>query len=353
MMLDYYRDKFDKMKQSQLDETLIKSEAEVEIEQEVVEEELIEKSVEEIDALADEVIKGRKANMKKAEDEEPEEDEKEDKEEPEEEEKDDDEKEEAPKEEKEEAPKEDEGEGEEEKPEPKEKEQPKEEPQEEQEDKPKKKEANVDKEKPEVPADEISQDGDGGNGKENENEEKEEKSVKNKKGMKKSEDIEDIVKSFTDFYQAQSDSISVLSRDVEKSINHLNYLNDSFDDSNERIEKSLSDLSSGQIQLQELLKSQAEMIGKQNELIKSLETRIDELEHKPVGRKAVLDVVEKSFNKSTYQPEEQKQLSKGEVLNKMSNLLMSGAEGITVDDIIRFESTGFLNQNVKDLLKNS
>lgn len=114
--------------------------------------------------------------------------------------------------------------------------------------------------------------------------------------------------------------------------------------------------------LQAVLTSQSTLvntINQQAELIKSLQGRVDEVEKQPVPRKAAVTVIEKGFNHSAGLGQEQPQggqpqeLSKGEKLAKMSNMLMKGVQGITVNDVVKYESTGQMSLQVKDLLENN
>ena len=312
--------------------------------------ESVDKLFEEIEAHTEEMLKGRKSKKIEKSDEEKEDlkpsdiadvednDDNEKKEE---------------KEDKEDAPKEEEPKEEKEDNKEESKEEPKEEP-EEKEDAP--------KEEPEEKEEEDKED------EEDEDEEDVEKS-KVKKSLVDINDIEDLL---TEFTFANARMLEDINMNIEKSIDindqksfaineQIEFLIDSQSDlvnlvksqgeTIQRLEAKITELETAQ----DLSKSQKleELETRQEDVIKSLEARIDELEHKPVGRKAQVDVFEKSFNRSAGISEQKPTLSKAQVLDKMTNMLMNGVAGITVEDVISYESTGNMSKSVKDLVFNN
>jgi hypothetical protein len=93
----------------------------------------------------------------------------------------------------------------------------------------------------------------------------------------------------------------------------------------------------------------------QESLAKSLADladRLEVVERTPVGRKAQVNVVEKSFNHSAGLSGEGKgqELSKAEKLTKLSDMAMQGKAGVTINDVVSYESTGFLRPEVEAML---
>jgi hypothetical protein len=103
-----------------------------------------------------------------------------------------------------------------------------------------------------------------------------------------------------------------------------------------------------------LAKSFNAIMKSQNELAKSLaalEARLTNVESQPVGRKAVVNVVEKSFNHSAGVQEPSKELSKGEKLQKLTDLALQGGQGVTIQDVINFETSDQLRPELESLFK--
>ena len=99
-----------------------------------------------------------------------------------------------------------------------------------------------------------------------------------------------------------------------------------------------------------LAKSFGAIMSSQKQLIKSiveLNTRLNDLERQPSGRKAVVNVMEKSFNRSAGISSEG-ELSKSQISEKLTNLALNGK--ISISEVISFESTGQLKPEVQFLL---
>ncbi|MNN45820.1 hypothetical protein D3C81_1601710 [compost metagenome] len=91
----------------------------------------------------------------------------------------------------------------------------------------------------------------------------------------------------------------------------------------------------------------------QNSLAKSLEAiteRLEQVERQPLPRKSAATVIEKSFNHSAGVPEAKNELSKSEKLQKLTDMVVSGVEGVSAYDVINFESVGTLRPEVQKLL---
>lgn len=82
----------------------------------------------------------------------------------------------------------------------------------------------------------------------------------------------------------------------------------------------------------------------------ALESRIEQVERAPQPRKAVVNVMEKSFNHSAG-VSEGKTLSKSEISSKLSDLFLSGKEGVTAQDIIAYESNGTMRPEVQSIIE--
>lgn len=103
-----------------------------------------------------------------------------------------------------------------------------------------------------------------------------------------------------------------------------------------------------------LAKSFNAIMKSQNELVKSIQElseRLDSVERQPVGRKAQVSIMEKSFNHSAGLEEGKQELSKSEKLEKLSNMAINGQHGVTISDVIQFESTGTLRPELQHLFK--
>lgn len=103
-----------------------------------------------------------------------------------------------------------------------------------------------------------------------------------------------------------------------------------------------------------LAKSFNAIMKSQNELAKSIQElreRLDSVERQPVGRKAQVSIMEKSFNHSAGLEEGKQELSKSEKLDKLSNMAINGQNGVTISDVIQFESTGTLRPELQHIFK--
>lgn len=101
-----------------------------------------------------------------------------------------------------------------------------------------------------------------------------------------------------------------------------------------------------------LAKSFNAIMKSQNELAKSIEElreRLETVERQPVGRKAQVSIMEKSFNHSAGLDEGRKELSKAEKLNRLSDMAINGQNGVTINDVVQFESTGVLRPELEHL----
>jgi chromosome segregation ATPase len=211
-------------------------------------------------------------------------------------------------------------------------------------------EENVEKS---VKSDEVSDEDDDGNDESEDDDKDDDKEEKTEKSMKEELSENDTIAKSVD----ASEFLSEFSRVHANRMDKMSYeLNKSLETSNRVssvLSKSFEAIVKSQEGLQDLVKSQASQINEAKELIKSLNERLDEVESQPVGRKAVVDVMEKSFNHSAGIEEPKKTLNKGETLAKMSNMLQTGNPGISVNDIVKYESTGQMSDSVKDLLSSN
>ena len=99
-----------------------------------------------------------------------------------------------------------------------------------------------------------------------------------------------------------------------------------------------------------IIKSQEvsqDIISKQGEVIKSLQERLDGVEKTPKARKSAVNAIEKSFNASVGVPTE---LSKSQVSEKLTALAMSGQNGVTIEDVVNYESTGNLRPGLESVI---
>ena len=210
-----------------------------------------------------------------------------------------------------------------------------------------------------VDADEVSDTDDDGNddgedeGKddakedEDEGEDKAEKSLAG--SLKESEEISkgvDASEFLSEFSRIQARVVDDLRFDVSKSLKTSARVSDV-------LSKSFAAIMKSQEGLVNLVKSQAGKLEESNSIIKSLQERLDVVEKTPVGRKAVVDVVEKSFAASAGIAEQKGSLSKGEVLAKINNMIVKGVPGVVPMDLIKYESTGEMSATIKDLVENN
>lgn len=101
-----------------------------------------------------------------------------------------------------------------------------------------------------------------------------------------------------------------------------------------------------------LAKSFNAIMKSQNALAKSIDElrqRLEVVERTPVGRKATVAVVEKSFKHSAG-VEGAGELTKSQKLEKLTNMVLQGKPGVTFHDVVAFESTGQLRPEVEAML---
>lgn len=210
-----------------------------------------------------------------------------------------------------------------------------------------------------VDADEVSDTDDDGNdegkdeGKDDDKEDEDEGEDKTEKSLRgalaQSEEISkgvDASEFLSEFSRIQARVVDELRFDVTKSLETSGRVS-------EVLSKSFAAIMKSQEGLANLVKSQAGKLEESNSIIKSLQERLEVVEKTPVGRKAVVDVVEKSFAASTGTPAQKGSLDKGQTLAKMNNMIVKGVPGIAPMDLIKFESTGTMSDIVKDLVENN
>lgn len=117
--------------------------------------------------------------------------------------------------------------------------------------------------------------------------------------------------------------------------------------------KSFGAIMKSQEGLTDLVKSQAKELSEAQELIKSLQNRLDEVEKQPAVRKSVINTMEKSFDHSAgiTSKAEPQELSKAEKVQKLTDFAMEGKHGVTVSDVVAYESTGQLRPELEQYLK--
>lgn len=164
------------------------------------------------------------------------------------------------------------------------------------------------------------------------------------------DDKEDVKKSF--YEEAKENPEIQKGLDVSDFLNEFTRLHGQIVDSlRDDVSKSLN--SSSQTATI-LAKSFNAIMKSQNELSKSIENlaaRLDTVERQPVGRKAMVNVVEKSFNHSAGIQEPIQELSKAEKLSKLTAMAMQGNQGVAINDVIHYESTGQLRPELEKLLQ--
>lgn len=213
-----------------------------------------------------------------------------------------------------------------------------------------------------VDADEVSDTDDDGNDKgedegkddekedEDEGEDKADKAEKSLRGaLADSEEISkgvDASEFLSEFSRIQARVVDDLRFDVNKSLETSGRVS-------EVLSKSFAAIMKSQEGLVGLVKSQAGKLEESNSIIKSLQERLDVVEKQPVGRKSVIDVVEKSFAASAGVANQKASLSKGEVLAKMNNMILKGVPGVVPMDLVKYESTGQMSETIKDLVENN
>ncbi|WAB25178.1 hypothetical protein M3_0227 [Lysinibacillus phage vB_LfM_LysYB1] len=199
-------------------------------------------------------------------------------------------------------------------------------------------------------SDDVAKDADEGSDTDKGDEGKEEDKGEDKED-KETEDKDDVQKSLIE--QAEENETLVKGFEVSEFLHEFTRLQGTIVDGlREDVNKSLeSNTHTATI----LAKSFNAIMKSQGALAKSIDgilERLDQVERQPVGRKAVVNVVEKSFNHSAGVEEPTKELSKGEKLAKLTDMAMNGTDGVTINDVVSYESTGQLRPELEALLKN-
>lgn len=162
--------------------------------------------------------------------------------------------------------------------------------------------------------------------------------------ISKSIEVSDFLAEFT---RAHGSVIDSLRGDINKSLETSTH-------TATILAKSFGAIMKSQEGLTNLVKSQATQLNEAQGLIKSLQERLDSVERQPVQRKAVVSTVEKSFNHSaglSSVTEESGVLSKSEKIAKLTQYAMEGKHGVTVNDVVTFESAGTLRPELESILK--
>lgn len=100
-----------------------------------------------------------------------------------------------------------------------------------------------------------------------------------------------------------------------------------------------------------IMKSQESLVAKleeQAQIIKSLQGRVDVVEKTPTVRKSVVTPMNKSFNAGA---PASSNLSKSQIAEKLSDLAIQPNTGVSVTDVVNFESTGVLKPEHKALIE--
>jgi hypothetical protein len=203
-------------------------------------------------------------------------------------------------------------------------------------------EAPAAEEEPEIitKSDVDDEDGEERGQEENANEEEQEKSFA-EKAVESSENLRKAIE--------VSDFLSDLVEEVGKAIDGLkSEVRGRLDG----IEKSLADAGNLRAQVTEAfsmsMKGLLDLVKSSSVNLEDLKKSIDELGSQPVhGRKSKLTVLEKSFNAN----ENENTLTKSQILSTLTEMVISGQEGVTANDIVRFESGGSLNPAVLQKVK--
>lgn len=169
--------------------------------------------------------------------------------------------------------------------------------------------------------------------KEADTEDKEEKEEETKKSL----DFDDVITALNTMTGTSEDLRSDVVKSMELSQNVAQVL-----------AKSFGAIMTSNESLTSLVKSQSSKLDEAHDLIKSLEARLDEVESQPVMRKSIVTAVEKSFDHSAGLTSKASatELSKSQKVEMLSNMAMNGQNGVTVNDVVRFDSTGELRQEL-------
>jgi len=210
-----------------------------------------------------------------------------------------------------------------------------------------------------IKADDVSEDGekDADKGDDNDDEEKDEKEDEDEDEETKKSFVDELSENDTisksievsdflaEFTRAHGSVIDSLRGDINKSLETSTH-------TATILAKSFGAIMKSQEGLTNLVKSQASQLGEAQNLIKSLQERLDSVERQPVQRKAVVNTVEKSFNHSagiSSVTEETGQLSKSEKIAQLTQFAMEGKHGVTVNDVVTYESAGTLRPELETI----
>jgi hypothetical protein len=202
-----------------------------------------------------------------------------------------------------------------------------------------------------VKPDDVSEDnedkeGEGEEGSENTEDKGEDKDVKKSfaaevegnEELSKGIDASDFLAEFT---RVNGAVIDALRSDVTKSLETSTH-------TATILAKSFGAIMKSQEGLTDLVKSQASQLEEQAVLIKSLQGRVDVVEKTPTVRKSVVTPMAKSFNPGASASDN---LSKSQIAEKLSDLAIKPDTGVTVTDVVNFESTGVLKPEHKALIE--
>ncbi|QKE56386.1 hypothetical protein [Bacillus phage YungSlug] len=198
-----------------------------------------------------------------------------------------------------------------------------------------------------VKPDEVAEDNEGKEGEGEEGSETEDKDVKKSfaaevegnEELSKGIDASDFLAEFTRVNGAVIDGLRA---DVTKSLETSTH-------TATILAKSFGAIMKSQEGLTDLVKSQASQLEAQGELIKSLQDRLGVVEKTPTVRKSVVTPMEKSFKPGA--PKATDTLSKSQIAEKLSDLAIQPNTGVSVTDVVNFESTGVLKPEHEALIK--
>lgn len=159
----------------------------------------------------------------------------------------------------------------------------------------------------------------------------------------KDEDEEKVEKSFVKKATSESEE---LKKGVEVSdflAELVNQIGESVDSTNHLVKSQQRETNKNIVELAKSLKG----IG---EALSGVMERIEAVEKTPVSpRKSVLSKSEKGVQRFE---DVEVEMSKSQILNKMTNLVEKGDPSVNADDVIRFESTGRMRPEIKETIYN-
>ena len=187
---------------------------------------------------------------------------------------------------------------------------------------------------------------------------------KKKAEVDEDEEEDQVSKSVEDIFEPLYKSVKAGSP-AEMLVDAINKSMRSNTATSESVEKSVSDLASGLTSvIGELVKSNQQLLSRTESLEramsnqgtmvqKSLKTQEEIVKSQPMARKSRVSVMEKSFDHSAgLSNGDGNQLSKGEVLEKLTNLVMTGDNRVTPHDVMGYESDGTLRPELEKLINN-